>query len=70
MGSVRPNSEFSTLRQTVGELREHVTEADGMAQWQASMSVLGHAQVSVEHRHVQSLTTIVREQLDYYRQLN
>ena len=44
-----------------------VLSEKGVAQWQKAESVLGTSTIAVEHRHVQSLTTIARENFDYFR---
>jgi len=65
-----PPSEFAMLQKTIDELKVQAAEPDGAAQWQAAVSVLGRASVRIEQRHVQSLTTIVREDIDYFRELD
>lgn len=67
LGVFLPPGEFAKLKETVEKLRGHASEPDGVYQWQAAVSVLGTATVPIEQRHIQSLTTIVREQLDYFR---
>jgi superfamily II DNA or RNA helicase len=69
-GVFLPPPEFAELRQTVSKLESHALEPDGVYQWQAAISTIGTALVPVEQRHIQSLTTIVRERLDYFRFLD
>jgi superfamily II DNA or RNA helicase len=69
-GVFLPPSEFADLRKTISNLENHVSEPDGVYQWQAAVSILGTASVPVEQRHIQSLATIVRERLDYFRALD
>jgi superfamily II DNA or RNA helicase len=69
-GIFLPGSEFSLLEKTIEELRRHAAEPDGMTQWKAAMSAVNTAAIAVEPRYIQSLTTIVRETLDYSRPLD
>lgn len=69
-GVFLPPAEFAELRRTVSHLEAHVSEPDGVYQWQATVSILGTASLPVEQRHMQSLTTIVRERMDYFRVLD
>jgi len=62
--------EFATLRKTIEQLEIDADQLDGIAQWQSTVAVLGTATVPVEQRHLQSLPTIVRERLDYFRPLD
>jgi superfamily II DNA or RNA helicase len=66
-GVFLPPAEFAELRKTISKLESHASEPDGVYQWQAAVSVLGTSLVPVEQRHIQSLTTIVRERMDYFR---
>ena len=66
-GVFLPPAEFMMLKETVEKLGAHASEPDGIYQWQAAVSVLGTATVPIEQRHIQSLTTIVREHMDYFR---
>jgi hypothetical protein len=66
-GVFLPGAEFATLKRAVEVLTSHANEPDGTAQWYATTSVLGTTTLSVEPRHIQSLATIVRENLDYFR---
>jgi hypothetical protein len=66
-GVFLPQPEFDQIRSAIGQLRAIAQEPHIHNQWQAAMSVIGTTTASVEHRHVQSLTTIVREDLDYFR---
>jgi hypothetical protein len=69
-GVFLPPAEFFTMRDAIERLKAHVGEPDGIAQWQAALSVLGTTTVAVEQRHIQSLTTIVREGIDYFRHVS
>jgi hypothetical protein len=62
--------EFLTVQETIAKLQPHVAEADGAAQWKATVSVLGTTSLPIEQRYAQSLATIVRERLDYYRSVD
>ena len=66
-GVFLPPAEFARLNETIERLKRHATEPDGTQQWQLAMAALGTASISVEQRHVQSLATIVREHIDYFR---
>src|SRR5438105_10760949 len=68
-GVFLPGPEFAVLERTIAELRLHAAVPDGMTQWKAAMSAVNTAAVAVEPRYIQSLTTIVREALDYFRPL-
>jgi superfamily II DNA or RNA helicase len=69
-GVFLPPAEFAMLRGTVERLAVHASDVDGTNQWRSALSILGTATVPVEQRHIQSLTTIVRERLDYYRPID
>lgn len=66
-GVFLPPAEFKMLKETVERLGTYASEPDGTYQWQAAVAVVGTATVPIEQRHVQSLTTIVRERMDYFR---
>jgi superfamily II DNA or RNA helicase len=66
-GVFLPGLEFSQLKKTIEELTLHATEADGFAQWKAATAAVNTAAIAIEPRYIQSLTTIVRETLDYFR---
>ena len=66
-GVFLPGGEFLLLQRAVDALSIHAGESDGTAQWQAAVSVIGTTTLSVEQRHIQSLSTIVREHIDYFR---
>lgn len=68
-GKLLSPSEFVSIDSTIAELRTHVDDADGVSQWHAAITILGSATLPVEHRHHQSLTTIIRENMDYFREL-
>jgi hypothetical protein len=68
-GVFLPPSEFSGLQAAIERLQAHSAETDGVGQWRATVAVLGTAAIAVEQRHVQSLATIVREGMDYFRPL-
>lgn len=68
-GSIFPPQEFEGIRATVDRLKNYADEPDALAQWKASVDVMGSATLPVETRHQQGLTTIVRESLDYFRPL-
>lgn len=68
-GTILPPGEFDAVRATVDALRIHTGEANALAQWKATVDVLGAATLPVQHRYHQSLSTIVRESLDYFRVL-
>jgi len=69
-GEFMPPAEFAMLKETVEKLGTYVSEPDGTHQWQAAVSVIGTATVTIEQRHMQSLTTIVRERIDYFRPID
>ena len=69
-GVFLPSPEFAILEEAIDKLSASALERDGATQWQAAVSILGTATISVEQRHIQSLTTIVRENIDYFRHLN
>lgn len=69
-GVFLPPSEFTELKATIERLEAHASESDGTSQWQSAMSILGTAAVPIEQRHIQSLTTIVRERIDYFRPID
>jgi hypothetical protein len=68
-GVFLPPSEFQQIRSAVEQLRAIKAESDSQNQWQAAMAVIGTTTAYVEQRHVQSLTTIVREDLDFFRRV-
>lgn len=68
-GVFLPPHEFSLIERVVSELSLHVAAVDGTAQWQAATSIVSTAAVAVQPRHLHSLTTIVRESIDYFRPL-
>lgn len=69
-GAFLPPAEFTALRETIERLEVHAGESDGTAQWQSAMSILGTTSAPIEQRHIQSLTTIVRERIDYFRPID
>jgi superfamily II DNA or RNA helicase len=68
-GVFLPSLEFFQLKKTIEELTLHAAEADGFVQWKAATSAVNTAAIAIEPRYIQSLTTIVRETLDYFRPL-
>jgi superfamily II DNA or RNA helicase len=66
-GAILPPTEFDHIRTTVDALRLHTTDSDAVTQWRATVDIVGAATLSIPQRHHQSLVTIVREQLDYFR---
>jgi hypothetical protein len=69
-GVFLPPAEFAMLKETIEKLGTCASEPDGIYQWQAAVSVLGTATVPIEQRHIQSLTTIVRECMDFFRSVD
>ena len=47
-----------------------MNELDAFTQWKSVIDILGGATLPVESRHHYSLVTVVREGLDYFRQLS
>jgi superfamily II DNA or RNA helicase len=68
-GAVLPPDEFTSIQTTVDTLRLHKSASDPSAQWRAATEILGNVTLPVENRFHQGLTSIVREDLDYYRKL-
>ena len=69
-GAILPPKEFEAIQETVEKLRLHMSELDAFAQWKSVIDILGGATLPVESRHHYSLVTVVREGLDYFRQLS
>jgi superfamily II DNA or RNA helicase len=69
-GIFLPPHEFAAIQETVKRLEPHTAEPDGFAQWKATVGVLGTTSLPIEQRYAQSLATIVRERLDYYRSVD
>ena len=63
-------TEFAQMQATVNQLADHVSETDDAQQWKLTMSTLGMSNLPIEQRYIQSLPTIVRERLDYFRFLD
>jgi superfamily II DNA or RNA helicase len=70
VGMFLPPAEFDAVRSTVEALRSHQNAAEPVAQWMATVEVMGSARLPIESRYHQSFSAIVREQLDYCRQLS
>lgn len=68
-GVFLPPTEFEQIKSAVEQLRAIKTKSDSQNQWQAAMAVIGTTTAYVEQRHVQSLTTIVREDVDFFRRV-
>ncbi len=66
-GVFLPPLEFDEIKRAVENLREISTDLENQNQWHATMAVIGTTAAPIEQRHVQSLTTVVREDIDYYR---
>ena len=60
-------AEFSKISTAVKELEEISVSMDGQNQWHNAVAVVGGTTAFVEQRHLQGLTTIVRENIDYFR---
>ena len=69
LGALLPPGEFEAIRSTVEALKVHAEETNAAAQWTATVDVLGASTLPIAQRHHQSLATIVRESLDYFRVL-
>lgn len=68
-GVFLPPEEFAQVQAAVTRLESIETDVDGVFQWHQSSTVLATLTVAVEHHHIQSLATIVREGFDYFRAL-
>jgi superfamily II DNA or RNA helicase len=69
VGVFLSHAEMIAVIQTADALRVHRVEEDGFKQWTLATSVLGTAALPIEKRYTEALSTIVREDLDYYRWL-
>jgi superfamily II DNA or RNA helicase len=68
-GVFLPTSEFDGIQYAIQQLREVSSKQENQNQWHAAMTIIGTTTAYVEQRHVQSLTTIVREDIDYFRRV-